>query len=221
MQEWRNQPGLFWKTFKLWKTSDSPKENPCRALGGRSAPSLEFPACSCCPEQRGFPTSTLAQSWGSSAFPETGARGAFPRIFQEIFAFHVAPVAGGIYVEWKHLEETPSGFSSTWGWVWGCLAELGVRSFSRRTSPECCVCLFAPDPGIVCLVGVEFHSALWIPQHHKGTAEVAAWSSLPRVIRENQRNSVLLCLALLTKLGASNALHTLNLAESVNSSHII
>lgn len=95
------------------------------------------------------------------------------------------------------LRVTPEGGCG----VWGCLAELGIRSFTR-TSPECCLSCFAPDPGIVCLLGVEFHSSRVNPAASQGDREVSAWSSLPRVIRETQRNSVLLCLALLTKLGA-------------------
>lgn len=83
------------------------------------------------------------------------------------------------------------GFGAAW-----------LRSFSRRTSPECCGPGFAPHPAVVCLVGVEFHSPCGNPAASQGDGEVAACCSLPRVIRENQRNSVLLCLALLTKLGA-------------------
>lgn len=33
-----------------------------------------------------------------------------------------------------------------------------MRSFSRRTSPECCLSRFASPPGVVCLVSVEFLS---------------------------------------------------------------
>lgn len=33
-----------------------------------------------------------------------------------------------------------------------------MGSFTRRASPECCSSGFAPDPAVVCLVGVEFHS---------------------------------------------------------------
>lgn len=43
-----------------------------------------------------------------------------------------------------------------------------MRSFSRRTSPECCWCGFAPHPGIVCLVGVEFRSARVNPTASQG-----------------------------------------------------
>lgn len=46
-----------------------------------------------------------------------------------------------------------------------------MRSFSRRTSPECSLSRFAPDPGVVCLLGVEFRSPRVNPtasQRHRG-----------------------------------------------------
>lgn len=219
MQERRNQPGLHWKTFKpvlpsgktviLQKNPQSRalKQTNCRAPGGTSAPIPEIPCVSLLPSTEGIsyfhPRTVLRKlctSWNRSTR-------CFPQDFSGDFCLscciscwrHLCGMkAFGRNPFWSLLRVTPEGgfgFGAAWlssGW-----------DPSQEEHLLGAVCLALLLLQVLCVLWAwSFSHHVWIPQRHKGTGEVAACSSLPWLIRENQRNSVLLCLALLTKLGA-------------------
>lgn len=103
MQEQRNQLGLFWKVFKpvlpsgkkvtVQKNPNSKALeqtnciSPSKPWVEHQPPSLKFPACPCCPAQRGFPTSTLAWSEEALQFLKPEHEVVSPGFFRRLLPF--------------------------------------------------------------------------------------------------------------------------------------